>query len=112
GRLITRRPRDPAPGPSISHEETRLLDPDEAGPGDAWEESSAPEQVIAGAALPARIGVYEVREELARGGMGVVLRAYHPKLDLEVALKVLLPEAEADPEAEARFLLEARAAAR
>lgn len=43
--------------------------------------------------------------------MGQVYRAYDTTLDREVALKVLPPQAAADPAFEQRFLREARAAA-
>jgi hypothetical protein len=62
--------------------------------------------------VPARLGDYEVEEELSRGGMGVVYRAWHPNLQREVAIKVLLPGSELKPARLERFRREARAAAR
>jgi hypothetical protein len=44
--------------------------------------------------LPARIGRYQVRSELGRGGTCVVYRAWDPDLRREVALKVLRDEAQ------------------
>lgn len=40
-------------------------------------------------ALPQRIGKYQVREQVGRGGMGLVYRAFDPALDREVAIKVI-----------------------
>jgi serine/threonine protein kinase/tetratricopeptide (TPR) repeat protein len=56
--------------------------------------------------LPAVPG-YRVLREIARGGMGRVLGAYDLALDREVALKVLLPGADAD-----RFVRESKITAR
>jgi hypothetical protein len=55
-------------------------------------------------------GKYRVERVLGRGGMGVVVAARHLQLERLVALKFLLPEACANPEAVARFLREGRAA--
>jgi eukaryotic-like serine/threonine-protein kinase len=54
---------------------------------------------------------YRVERVLGRGGMGVVVAALHEQLAQRVAIKMLLPEAEASPNALARFTREARAAA-
>jgi tetratricopeptide (TPR) repeat protein len=58
--------------------------------------------------LPPR---YEVLEELSRGGMGIVYRAWDPQLGREVALKILRPEEGASAEIHERFSREGRLAA-
>ncbi|MBA2452656.1 MAG: protein kinase [Chloroflexia bacterium] len=55
---------------------------------------------------------YSIEEEIGRGGMARVYRAHHPGLGRDVALKVLLPEITGDEVSVARFLREARAAAK
>ena len=57
-------------------------------------------------------GNYRIDDKLGAGGMGVVYRATDVNLDRRVALKTLRSTDTANPESEARFLREARAASR
>jgi serine/threonine protein kinase len=55
-----------------------------------------------------KIGRYEIRAELGRGGMATVYRAFDPSFGREVAIKVLPRELLHDPEFRMRFEREAR----
>ena len=58
---------------------------------------------------PEKIGIYEIKSELGRGGMATVYRGYDPRFEREVAIKVLPPELlHADPQFRARFEREAK----
>jgi len=55
---------------------------------------------------------YIVLDKLGQGGMGVVLKTKHRRMDRVVAVKVLPPGAMKSPDAVQRFYREVRAAAR
>src|SRR5512139_381993 len=58
---------------------------------------------------PEKIGLYEVKSELGRGGMATVYLAYDPRFEREVAVKVLPSELlHADPQFRLRFEREAK----
>jgi serine/threonine-protein kinase len=59
----------------------------------------------------AKLGKYDILEEVGRGSFATVYRAYDTRLDRVVALKVLHPQLTTDPEFIQRFHQEARTAA-
>src|SRR3982074_2932215 len=67
--------------------------------------SGAPKPVLRTA------GRYVVEDEIGRGGMGVVYRAFDRDLRRQVAMKVLLQDLGVGKELAARFVEEAQAAA-
>ncbi len=58
------------------------------------------------------VGPYKITEQLGRGGMATVFKAYHAKLDRYVAIKALHPAFMEDPNFLARFQREAQVVAR
>jgi len=62
--------------------------------------------------IGSKLGKYEIRTEIGRGGMGAVYRGYDPMLERYVAIKVLAPNLVWETDFVERFLREARAAAR
>ncbi len=52
----------------------------------------------------ATLGPYAIRAQLGAGGMGVVYTAHDPRLDRQVAIKVLPPDLTREATAKQRFL--------
>ena len=61
---------------------------------------------------PKKIGQYELRKIIGRGGMATVWRAYQPNLDREVAIKLMAAQFSDDESFTKRFNQEARSIAR
>jgi tRNA A-37 threonylcarbamoyl transferase component Bud32 len=84
---------------------------DAAGPG-GTKPVPPPKPPPAPADLARLFPQLEILGCLGRGGMGVVYKARQPKLNRLVALKLLAPEKETDPQFAGRFTREAQALAR
>jgi serine/threonine-protein kinase len=90
------------------------------GEMDAMFPETKPAEFVAAATPPTQppaaelpqVRGYEIQGELGRGGMGVVYKALHLRLNRPVALKMLLAGPFARPEELERFLREAEAVAR
>jgi DNA-binding beta-propeller fold protein YncE/tRNA A-37 threonylcarbamoyl transferase component Bud32 len=68
-------------------------------------------EAFSGPSIGSRIAGYQLEELIGRGGMAVVYRAYDPRLDRRVALKILAPRLALDDGFRRRFIRESRAAA-
>jgi cytochrome c peroxidase/tRNA A-37 threonylcarbamoyl transferase component Bud32 len=90
-----------AAGPAVTIDHT-------GDPGSLPMASTAPRRARP---IPAIDG-YDIEHELGRGGMGVVYKARHRKLDRLVALKMIIGGAAADDEYRHRFQIEVQAVAR
>lgn len=65
--------------------------------------------ILARMAIPEKIGRYEIKGELGRGGFATVYRGYDPRFEREVAIKFLPPELiHSDPQFRLRFEREAK----
>jgi serine/threonine protein kinase len=69
-------------------------------------------QVRAGKAKALTLGNYLILDKLGEGGMGMVLKAWHRRMERTVALKVIAPKVVKDPVALKRFQREVVAAAK
>jgi hypothetical protein len=107
--------RPPAPAPALRKVMDRLKESkDEATGAEPVFAGDLPLGFLAPPDKPGQLGRlerYEVLEEVGRGGMGVVLKAFDPSLHRIVAIKVLAPQLATSGVARKRFLREARAAA-
>jgi tetratricopeptide (TPR) repeat protein/tRNA A-37 threonylcarbamoyl transferase component Bud32 len=110
----TGHPAAPPTGKAVAAPPTAdaTLDRDDRrSPGTVLSAPTLPGSPTAGKARPAAVAGYEILGVLGRGGMGVVYKARHIKLNRLVALKMVLAGAHAAPQALQRFRTEAEAVA-
>ena len=83
----------------------------EQTPGTPGEFDGPAELSAAEFSVGSLIAGYRLEERIGHGGMAVVFRAYDPRLDRQVALKLLAPALSDDAAFRERFIRESRAAA-
>jgi serine/threonine protein kinase len=93
--------------PDLADELAALLDDRNGAPPDATLPETTPQPTERGRSF----GDYEILDEIARGGMGVVYKARQVSLNRLVALKMILAGELASEEEVRRFKAEAEAAA-
>jgi WD40 repeat protein len=94
----------------IMADDSAASPPTASGNPPEWKSAASGERPTA--SLPRQLGMYELIEEIGRGGMGVVFAARHRQLGTLVALKVISDGRFATAEQEMRFVREAQMAAR
>ncbi|HEY7014485.1 MAG TPA: protein kinase [Streptosporangiaceae bacterium] len=73
--------------------------------------SGEPPSATSQLAIGSQVAGYQIVEQIGRGGMAVVYRAFDTRLDRSVALKILAPDLARDAAFRQRFLREMRSAA-
>lgn len=114
-------PEAPETPPHSLQHPTRVAGENDVAHQSAWRRADdtvptlgeSEETVLAAIPAPIRevLGDYEILGKLGQGGMGAVYRARQISLERQVALKLLPPTFQADPEFVTRFQREARVAA-
>lgn len=108
--MPTRAPSDVEDPPDLL--EDLLGARPEADPLGVEQLRASVERALFGTVEVARLDRFELRAPIARGGMGMIHRARDPRLEREVALKVLHPRLHGEERAKERLIAEARVLAR